>query len=322
MARISLKADFERIKTVNKAIRTDLAVEICDAIKKHKSFSDGIKCSRTRKDGLTVEEVIIQNKDGEALSGKPMGKYLTVSTGKLWLDDAETFKEKVFAFGNILRDFIGESGENPSSVLVAGLGNERITADAIGPATVEKLIVTRHIKNERPQLFEELKLFDLSAATPGVLGQTGIESAVVIRGISEKIRPGMILAVDALASRDLGRLVNTIQLCNTGIRPGSGVGNARPALLPEEMGIPIISIGVPTVVDAATLAADAIGIFTDETAESDAIREKWNKNGLNFFVTPKETDQIISVMASFIGFGINLALNQELSYEDMLSLIG
>ncbi|MBR4288583.1 MAG: GPR endopeptidase [Clostridia bacterium] len=303
-------------------LRSDLAVEICNDIMKHNSSPDGIKCSRTRNDGLTIEEVVIENEKGARLSGKPVGKYLTVSTGKLWLDDAETFKEKVFAFRNVLRDFIAESGKNPSSVLVAGLGNERITADAIGPATVEKLIVTRHIKNERPSLFTQLGLFDLCAATPGVLGQTGIESAVVIRGISEKIRPEMILAIDALASRDLGRLVNTIQLCNTGIRPGSGVGNARPALLPEEMGIPVISIGVPTVVDAATLAADAIGMFTHQKAQGDVIRDKWSKNGLNFFVTPKETDQIISVMAAFIGFGINLALNQELSYEDMLSLIG
>lgn len=307
---------------MNDIIRSDLAVEICDAILKNNSSPDGIECNRTRREGLTIEEVVIQNEEGARLSGKPIGKYLTVSTGKLWLDDGETFKKKLFAFRDILQGFIAEGGKKPSSVLVAGLGNERITADAIGPATVEKLIVTRHIKNERPSLFEELGLYDLCAATPGVLGQTGIESAVVIRGIAEKIRPDMILAVDALASRDLGRLVTTVQLCNTGIRPGSGVGNARPALLPEEMGIPVISIGVPTVVDAATLAADAIGMFTDRKAEGDTIREKWSENGLNFFVTPKETDQIISVMASFIGYGINLALNNELSYEDMLSLIG
>lgn len=307
---------------MNTSIRSDLAVEICDAILKHNSSPDGIECNKRKTNGLIIEEVVIKNERGESLSGKTRGKYLTVNTGKLWLDDSETFKKKVFAFRDVLRSFMEESGKKPSSVLVAGLGNERITADAIGPATVEKLIVTRHIKNERPCLFRDLGLFDLCAATPGVLGQTGIESAVVIRGISEKIRPDMILAIDALASRDLERLVNTIQLCNTGIRPGSGVGNARPALLPEEMGIPVISIGVPTVVDAATLAADAIEMFTSQSAEGDKIREKWSKNGLNFFVTPKETDQIISVMAAFIAYGINLALNKELNFEDMLSLIG
>lgn len=304
------------------AIRSDLAVEICDAICKHNPAPDGIECKRTRKNGLTVEEVTISGDAGEKASGKPRGKYLTVGTGRLWLDDSEAFKEKVFTFRDVLREFILGEKNSLKSVLVAGLGNGRITADAIGPETVEKLIVTRHIKNERPQLFDDLGLFDLCAATPGVLGQTGIESAVVVRGISEKIRPDMILAIDALASRDLSRLVTTIQLCNTGIRPGSGVGNARPALLPEEMEIPVISIGVPTVVDAATLAADAIGMFTDRETGSDRIREEWSKNGLNFFVTPKETDQIISVMAAFIAYGINLALNTTLSYEDMLSLIG
>ena len=158
--------------------------------------------------------------------------------------------------------------------------------------------------------------------TPGVLGQTGIESADMIRSVVEKIRPARLVVIDALASRDLSHLVNTIQISDSGISPGSGLGNVRPALSPETLGIPIISIGVPTVVDAATLAADAIRGFSGADICGDEIRREWDKNGLNFFVTPKETDQIIRVLGAFIAHGINLALNRELSYEDMLSLVG
>ena len=144
----------------------------------------------------------------------------------------------------------------------------------------------------------------------------------MIRSVVERIRPRLLIVIDALASRDLSRLVNTIQITDSGISPGSGIGNRRPSLSPKELGIPIISIGVPTVVDAATLAADAIGSFSGETISGDEIRKEWSKNGLNFFVTPKETDQVIRVLGAFIGHGINLALNRELSYEDMLSLVG
>lgn len=301
-------------------IRTDLAVEICSDLWANDSEPSGIECKKDRRGSLDLETVTIKSPEGASLAGKPMGTYITVSCGKLWLEHREKIREKLFEFRDLIRPLIAP--KSCKSILVAGLGNEGITADAIGPLAVKNLIVTRHIRAERPQIFEHLGLFDLCAVTPGVLGQTGIESADVIRSVVERVHPDLLIVIDSLASRDLSRLVNTIQISDSGISPGSGIGNSRPALSPEELGIPMISIGVPTVVDAATLAADAIRSFSDRETDGDAIRKEWSKNGLNFFVTPKETDQIIRVLASFIGHGINLALNRQLSYEDMLSLAG
>lgn len=303
------------------ALRTDLAIEICEDLEKNKSHFSGIECSRSKIGPLSLEKVVVLTKEGEALCGKPCGQYFTLNTGKIWLDSAEQMKEKIYAFRNLLTSVLPNK-KSISSVLVAGLGNENITADAIGPIAVKNLIVTRHIRKEKPLIFEDLGLLDISAITPGVLGQTGIESADVVESVVSKVRPDLLIVIDALASRDLSRLVNTIQLSDSGIRPGSGVGNERPGLLPEKLGIPVISVGVPTVVDAATLAADAIDAFADQTIDSEKIRKNWSENGLNFFVTPKETDQIIKVMGAFIGYSLNLALNRHLSYEDMLSLVG
>lgn len=303
-------------------IRTDLAVEIYGELLRNNSLSDGIECNTSRCGALKVEEVRILNAEGEALSGKPKGRYLTVGTGKIWLDDRENFKEKVLSFCSVLKPWLKDYGTRKSSILVAGLGNEAITADAIGPQTIKNLLVTRHIRTEKPYLFENLGLADVCAISPGVLGQTGIESADIIQSVTKKIKPDLIVVIDALASRELSRLVNTVQLSDSGIRPGSGIGNSRPGLIPEEMGVPILSIGVPTVVDAATLAADAIGTFSEKGADASAIRKRWEEHELNFFVTPKETDQIIRVMASFIAYALNLVLNQSLSFEEMLSLVG
>lgn len=303
-------------------IRTDLAIEICDHLFRNNREPDGIQCKKGKLGTMEMDEVRILTKDGETLSGKPRGIYRTLNTGKLWLDDRAGFREKVLQFSDLLHSVFAESGAENKTVLVAGLGNHAITADAIGPIAVENLVVTRHIRTERPLIFEELGLSEVCALMPGVLGQTGIESADVVRSVVEKIHPDLLICIDALASRSLERLVTTIQLCDSGIRPGSGIGNARPALIPEELGIPVISIGVPTVVDAATLAADVLSRFTGNQRDAQMIRKEWNGSDLNFFVTPKETDQIIRVMASFIGYGINLALNRKLSFEDMLSLIG
>lgn len=301
--------------------RTDLAIEICEDLGRNKSSIPGIECIKAKKGRLNLEEVIVSSLEGEDLCGKPMGRYVTLGMGKIWMDPGDTLKEKVYNFRDVLTENLPKIKKN-ASVLIAGLGNENITADAIGPVAVKNLIVTRHIRKERPKIFESLSLSDISAIVPGVLGQTGIESADVVESVVEKVKPDLLIVIDALASRDLSRLVTTVQISDSGIRPGSGVGNERPGLLPEKLGIPVISIGVPTVVDAATLAADAIAGFTNKEIDSEKIRKDWSLSGLNFFVTPKETDQIIGVMGAFIGYGLNLALNPHLSYEDMLSLVG
>ena len=300
--------------------RTDLALEICRDLKRNHSTLDGIECTVEKIGPLTVDRVHILTDEASALCEKPKGEYVTVSTGKLWLDDRDTFRDKVLSFAELLKPYLDV--KERKSILVAGLGNRSITADAIGPVAVKNLIVTRHIRTERPAIFEELGLVDLCAFTPGVLGQTGIESADMVRSIVDAVKPQLLVVIDALASRDPERLVTTVQIGNSGLQPGSGIGNTRPSLSPEELNIPVLSIGVPTVVDAATLAADAIRRFSGIPFDAATIREEWKKSELNFFVTPKETDQIIHVMGSFLAYGINLALNEKISFEDMLSLVG
>jgi spore protease len=157
---------------------------------------------------------------------------------------------------------------------------------------------------------------------PGVLGKTGMETVEIIKGVVEQVKPAAVIVIDALASRRLSRLGCTVQISDSGISPGSGVGNTRKEISQKTLGVPVVAIGVPTVVDAATMAADAICRFSGKQEEAEETRRAWSSNEMNFFVTPKETDQIIRVMGSFIGYGINLALNCNLSFEDMLSLIG
>lgn len=303
-------------------IRTDLAVDICESVLSNNSKHGGIECSKEKSESLEITRVKVTNAEGEKETDKPMGEYVTVATGKLWMDERELFKKKVYEFSEILKNIIEPKMGERKSILIAGLGNNYITADAIGPQSVKNIIVTRHIRSFSPLVFEELGLFDVCAITPGVLGQTGIESADIIKSVVEKIKPGILIAIDALASRRLERLVTTVQISDSGINPGSGVGNSRPEINLGTMGIPVISIGVPTVVDAATLAGDVIESETGISPDYDKIRKNLSDNELNFFVTPKESDQIINYVASFIGYGINLALNPKISYEDMLSLIG
>ena len=244
-----------------------------------------------------------------------------MNIGKIWLDDPSALREKAEVLCAELSPFL-QPDTSAGAILVAGLGNRGIISDAIGPQTVQNLIVTRHLRTAAPQLYQSLSLAEVCAITPGVLGQTGMESADVVSAVVNKVSPRLVLAVDALASRSLNRLATTIQISDTGLSPGSGIGNARCALTKQHLHVPVISIGVPTVVDAATLAADAIAMFSDGCADEENIREQWSRNGLNFFVTPKETDQVISRMGMLIGYGLNLALHKSLQYEEMLSWIG
>ncbi len=303
-------------------MRSDLAIELCEGLKENNCLPEGIEC-KTEKDGdVVIETVCIKSERASRLCGKPQGTYKTLGLGKIWLEEAERFRGKVESLRRALLSMLPAKAKSRGTVLVAGLGNRSITADAIGPIAVEKLVVTRHIRKLTPQLFEQLGLGEVCAITPGVLGETGIESADIIRSVTKQVKPDLLIAIDALASRSPDRLATTIQLCDTGIYPGSGVGNERPALLPEELKIPVLTIGVPTVVDAATLAADAASRLGKVSIDPEALRQEWKSSEMNFFVTPKETDQIIRVMGSLIGYAINLAWNENLSYEEMLALVG
>lgn len=276
-----------------KNIRTDLAVEE-RAIHCAPGEDDGIICEEHKEGEFAVTVTEVLEGRGVAATGKKAGIYITVDTGKLWLGSSGTRKQAA----EVIKSQILSLSPKQSSgaVLVVGLGNEGITPDSVGPQTVKRLVITHHMKELNPALYTELKLGDMAAIAPGVLGQTGVESAVLVQAAAECIKPDCVIAVDALAARSLGRLATTVQLTSTGIAPGSGVHNTRAELSFETLGCPVIAIGVPTVVDAPTLLEDLGG----EGVKCES-----------FFVTPKENDVMIRVLSEVIAAAINGAVHQE-----------
>ena len=203
------------------------------------------------------------------------------------------------------RALSGKEINNDFCILVAGLGNLDITADSVGPLTAKKITVTRHLRNMAPQIYEDLGVCEISAFLPGVLGQTGIETLELIRGAVENSEPDIVIAVDALAARSCERLATTVQLSDSGINPGSGIGNLRKAISYETLGVPVISLGVPTVVDSSTLVYEALmkaGI--DDVGED--LRSVL-ENGKSFFVTPKESDVISDGISTILAESITRA---------------
>lgn len=304
-----------------KNIRTDLALEAHETAVSSGQEANGVKFSESDIDGYKLTTVKILDEQGEKLTEKKRGTYSTLEIGKPWTDTPDEFKSKVYSLSKLIKHMGGEA--SVGSVLVIGLGNRTITADAIGPYAVEKLLVTRHLKQEKATVFDGLGLTDLAALAPGVLGQTGIESADIIKSVIDSIKPSVLIVIDSLAGRRLSRLATTVQLTDAGIAPGSGVGNHRHEISKENMGIPVVSIGVPTVVDAATLAYDAVrdSSGAEDISYEDIKRSLIGEN-LNFFVTPKETDMIMSSLATLIAYAINTAFNPSLSYEEIMSLAG
>ena len=295
-------------------IRTDLALEAHE-INAQAGREDGIRTEEETIDGFLVTTVHVSEGEGERLAKKKAGTYINVDVGKSWLLASEGFAALVALLAGQLRRLFpsGFSG----SALVVGLGNYDITADSIGPKAVEKVVVTRHLRTLNPQLYKSAGFGDLCAFAPGVLGQTGMESAEIVHSIVEAVRPALIVAIDAPASRRLARLATTVQLCDTGIYPGAGVSNRRSELSKETLGVPVISIGVPTVVDAATLAYDLLGKDADEQAAAALLAG----DGKDMFVTLKESDVITKQTARLLGFAINRAFHGDMSVEEMEELL-
>ncbi len=303
--------------------RTDLALEAHEiAVKNTNTNVDGILFNEETLEDFKMTRVEILTDSASHLTGKPRGKYLTLHTGTPWNETSDSLIRASRALSHI----IGELSENKikenGTVLVAGLGNMTITADAIGPKALEHVIVTRHIKSASPSIFENLGLYDIAALSPGVLSQTGVETTEIIKSLVDKISPSLVVAIDSLASKKLERLVTTIQLSDTGISPGSGMGNRRVSLNEETLGVPVISIGVPTVVDAGSLAFDVMERLSKKRkaqAEIESIFEELSEE-MQYFVTPKDTDLIINCLAKVIGYGINLAFHKNLGFDEMVSL--
>ena len=279
------------------AVHTDLA---CESELTHDSGKNGTEYSEKKINGFTVAKLHVKDKSAEAATGKKAGRYTTVFSEIIYKIDGE----RLDALASLISSELGEMShlilkKTPSCVLVAGLGNREITADNIGPKTVDRLTVTRHISLHNKKLFDTFSRVPLCAVAPGVLGQTGVESAEMIKGVCDYAKPDLIIAIDALAARSTSRLGTTVQISDSGIFPGSGIGNRRGEISFDTMGIPVIAIGVPTVVNSSTLVYDALQKAGH--GHIDKSIEKVLHDGESFYVSPKESDMIsekVSILLS------------------------
>ena len=281
---------------------------------------DGIESESEEKGNILVERVRITTQEAAARIGKNMGNYVTITARDLSENDREEYEEVCMCLADELKKILKIGEKTP--VLTVGLGNRHITADSIGPKSVSHLLVTRHIKEMMPEEVDE-SVRSVSALSPGVLALTGIETSEIIKGVTEKVQPGAVIAIDALAARSMERLGRTIQIADTGINPGSGVGNNRKELSERTLGVPVIAIGVPMVVDAATVATDCMEIAAKNlgnAGDSQRFIDIYNSmepGNANMVVTPKDVDSLSERSARIIANGINLALQSAMTRDDI-----
>ena len=290
-------------------IRTDLAVEAHALWRENAEKTTklpGVFACEEQVNGYPVHRVEILDEEGERALGKRRGTYLTLDISMLRRGDGDAFEGAVKAIAQLLAPMLPEEG----AVLVGGIGNRQMTPDALGPLTLEHLLITRHLGEIMPDFRP------VAAIGAGVLGTTGMEVAEWVRGAVQRIEPSAVILVDALAARSLDRLCTTIQIADSGLVPGSGVGNHRMALTRDTLGVPVISVGVPTVVDAATLAVDMVTACGGEIDRAQLAQE-----GRNLFVTPDSIDAKVRELAKLIGYGLNLALQSQLGIEDLAALV-
>lgn len=292
---------------MKKYFRSDLACEASCALEE----IEGTEHSQRKERLCTVEGLLIRSEEAARMLGRAMGTYVTLFTDPLWLLDDSEISELSVSLARELRSMLLHSCGVKSitrdfSLLVIGLGNASITADAIGPLTADRIVATRHIKELEPELFEGIHTCCISALVPGVLGKTGIESAETVKAAVEIIKPDALIVIDALAAGSIDRLATTVQLSNTGINPGAGIGNLRSELSHATLGVPIISIGVPTVVDSSTLIYDALIRSGMENISKEMTEYLERSEG--YYVTPKDTDAISEKVARLISEAISDAL--------------
>ena len=306
--------------------RTDLALERRDIYQKINKIRqiDGIESTEEEKnENLRVTRVKITNENGEKSIGKPIGNYITIDIKKLKIAGEDEIQKTSETLSEELKNLIDKHTDKQGEILVVGLGNIYVTPDALGPKVINEIDVTRHIIKYLPQYIDE-GTRPVSAISPGVLGTTGIETVEILKGIVDNIKPKLLIVIDALASRSIERISSSIQISDTGIVPGAGVGNTRQEISQRTLNIPVIAIGIPTVVELATLVSDGIDIFIDRLQNKaksndylnklqqedkyEEVKEALNVGEYNMIVTPKEIDELIENMKNIVARGINFAV--------------
>jgi len=313
------------------SVRTDLAVELKEMASKNSGSNiPGVETQTYEENGITITTIDITSEEGAQAIGKMQGKYLTLEVPGLRQKDSDLQDRVATLFAQHFEKFLEDMGiPTDAKVLIVGLGNWNVTPDALGPIVVENVMVTRHYFELVPDQVSP-GYRQISAVAPGVLGITGIETSEIVQGIVDKTQPDLVIAIDALASKALERVNTTIQVANTGIHPGSGIGNKRMGITEETLGIPVIAIGVPTVVYASTIVNSTLemlaqnfgqqtentnvimGMLSDmsEQERLGMVKEVLKPLGHDLLVTPKEIDEFIEDIANIIASGLNAALHE------------
>lgn len=307
-------------------LSVDLAVEAHELLRgATRREIPGVREDREEHEFATVTTITILDNTGEKAMGKPKGTYITIESPQLWQGVPENQRPLVDLLAQKITWLVNQTGLLPQAdILIVGLGNWQATPDSLGPKTIEQLLVTRHLHLYAPQTISP-KLRSVSAIAPGVLGITGIETAEIIKGVVDHVHPGLVIAIDALAAQGVQRLGTTIQLGNTGISPGSGIGNTRGGLSLQTLGRPVLAIGVPTVVQAPALAYELLNrLGGDFQAKGNApgnpvektVQELLAPFGGQLTVTPKEIDTVIEHVSDTLAEALNHALFPDLSDEE------
>lgn len=310
-------------------IRTDLAIEIHEMLTEAATELSGVTVHKEQKHNAQISRVKIETLRAQHQMGKPIGNYITIEFPDVNIAEGEDYENLCRTIAEELTTLLPL--QKNSTVLVVGLGNQNITPDALGPSVVSKLMVTRHLLQYIPDQIDE-GIRPVCAISPGVLGITGMETGEVIRGVTDKIHPDAVIVVDALAARSMDRISTTIQLCDTGISPGAGVGNNRKALDKSSLGVPVIAVGVPTVIDAATIATDTLQMAAqkeksnkpfkelaamDRDEQYTILKEALPETLNGFMVTPKDVDLFVERVAKVVANGINLSLHNNITFQDI-----
>lgn len=320
------------------AVRTDLALDAQELASHDKEGQiPGVHMEMSEDDGIRISQITIENEQGSQALGKKQGHYITIEVPGLRSKDTQLQDTVATKFAQVFSDYLAQLNINKDAkVLVIGLGNWNVTPDALGPLVVEDMMVTRHYFELMPDQVSDAYR-QVSAIAPGVLGITGIETGDIVQGIVEKTQPDLVIAIDALASKALERVNTTIQISNVGIHPGSGIGSKRKGLTLDTLGVPVVAIGVPTVVFASTIVTNSMEMimnnFRNQTSNTEAIfgmldkltgderlglvKEVLEPLGHDLLVTPKDVDEFIGDIANIIANGLNAALHEAIDQNNV-----